>query len=664
MDYERELNSKQLEAVTHIDGATLILAGAGSGKTRVITFKISYLIENGVNPEHILAVTFTNKAAAEMKQRVIELCRNKKRTPLVTTFHSLGLKILDEEIEKLGYRGKFSIFDQNDCAKIVKDIVKELKIPEDKYEPFQLISKISMLKMNLTDVRGVADDEIRQIFSKYQEYLKSYNAIDFDDLIKLPLQLFKNYPETLEKYRKKWKYLLVDEYQDTSLMQYEMIKLLAITHKHISVVGDDDQSIYSWRGANHSNIEMFEKDFAPVREIHLEQNYRSTKNILDAANSVIKNNSIRKAKKLWTKGDSGEKITVYEAENEEAEAQFLIDMIIQYKAQDFRYSDFGVLFRMNSQSRPLEEKLREFDLPYKLIGAMKFFERAEVKDILSYMRFIANTDDEVSLHRIINNPKRGIGNSTLLSLLEYSKEHKIPLYSSIKIYVDNNALGEKATQSLEDFYKLIEKYREKIFKPKNISRTVNELIEEIDYKSKLVSELKIASKINYRLSNINQLIQSISRYETNPDNFNPSIYGYLQKVSMSTKEDDQESDYNNKINMMSIHSSKGLEFKVVFIVGVEEGLIPHDKTLEETGTNEEERRLFYVAVTRAQKKLFMSYPKMRMKYFETMSKSPSSFISEIPPDLLEFISNASEKECIESDVDPLISWLSNKKISK
>ncbi len=645
MDFLQELNSKQFEAVTHINGASLILAGAGSGKTRVITFKIAYLIEQGVSPEHILAVTFTNKAAAEMKERVTALCRNKKRTPLVTTFHSLGLQILKEDIEKLGYRAKFSIFDQNDCAKIIKDTIKELKIPEDLYDPFQVISKISMLKMKLSNVSSIIDEDIKRIYHKYTEYLISYNAVDFDDLIKLPLELFNKFPQVLEKYQKKWRYVLVDEYQDTSLMQYEMIKKLAILHKQISVVGDDDQSIYSWRGANHSNISIFEKDFDPVKEIHLEQNYRSTATILNAANAVIKNNSIRKAKNLWTKGGAGEKITLYEAENEDEEAQYLVDMILNYKSKGLKFNEFGVLFRMNSQSRPLEEKFREFDIPYKLIGAMKFFERAEIKDILSYMRFFANQDDEVSLHRIINNPKRGIGNTTLMSLLEYSKEYNIPLWSSLKIFVDNNTLGEKITNALNDFYTLIEKYKERIHKPKNISRTVSELIDEIDYKSKLVTELKIASKINYRLSNINQLIQSIYKYENNPDNFNPSIYDYLQKVSLTSRDDeDENNDYNNKVNMMSIHSSKGLEFKVVFLIGVEEGLIPHDKTLEETGTNEEERRLFYVAVTRAREKLFFTYPKTRMKFYETINKEPSSFLKEIPEELIEFGSEIEESD--------------------
>jgi len=638
------LNNEQYEAVNHIDGPSLILAGAGSGKTRVITYKIANLINNGISPDKILAVTFTNKAAYEMKERITKIINKKRISVLVTTFHSLGVRILKNEINKLGYREKFSIYDENDCKKILKDIIKELKLDEEKYDVNILIYKISNIKMNLNN--EIPDKIIKKIYEIYQKYLKIHNAVDFNDLIKLPIEIFKNHPEILKKYQKKWQYILVDEYQDTSIMQYEFIKLLAINHKNISIVGDDDQSIYSWRGANPQNLMLFETDFYPVKEIRLEQNYRSTGNILNAANSIIKYNTNRKSKNLWTQCNNGDLIKIYAADDEEKEADFVVSMIRKLKSEGYKYSDIGILFRMNSLSRPFEEVFRENDMPYKLIGGINFFERPEIRDILSYMRFLANQDDEIALVRIINNPKRNIGNTTLLTLMEHAKNTDSSLYSTIKDFIKTDMLGKRITPYLEDFYKLIEKYKEMIFKPKNISFTVQKLVEEIDYRGKLISEIKDLKRIGIRMNNINQLIQSISRYENDPDNFEPNIFEYLQKVSLTTKEDDE--DNNNSINMMSIHASKGLEFKVVFLVGVEEGMIPHSKTLEESGNIEEERRLFYVAITRAQDKLYISYTKIRIKFGEELQKSKSGFIDELPSDLLEDLDLEKEIDVKES----------------
>lgn len=626
------LNNEQFLSVTKIDGPSLILAGAGSGKTRVITHKIAYLIDCGVAPSNILAVTFTNKAAREMKERVTKLVGRKNKNVMISTFHSLGLKILEKEITQLGYKNKFSIYDDKDCHKLLKEIVQELKLPEDEFDVYDLSFKISHIKMNMQS--NIKDETIRTIFKKYQEYLKIYNALDFDDLIKLPLDLFQRFPETLERYQNKWKFMLVDEYQDTSLMQYRMMKLLAIKHRNISVVGDDDQSIYSWRGANSSNITLFERDFYPIYEVKLEQNYRSTGTILQAANSIIKTNTGRRDKNLWTSGKMGDKIGFFEADDEEAEAEFVSMYIKRMLEEGYKYSDIGILFRMNSQSRPLEEAFRDRNIPYKIIGASNFFDRPEIRDILSYMRFLANLEDEVSMMRIINTPKRGIGNSTMLAIMEHAKETESSIYSTIKDFVNIGILGSRTTSYLEDFYNLIEKFRERIFKPKRISKTVHELVEAIDYKGKLVSELKNLKKISYRMNNINQLCQSISRYEHDPDNFNPNIYEYLNRVSLNTKDDDSGDD---QVNILSIHASKGLEYKVVFVIGAEEGLMPHFKTVEETGCEQEERRLFYVAVTRAQEKLFMSYPTVRMKFNETLHRSPSPFIDEIPEELLDEI---------------------------
>ncbi|MBP5706998.1 MAG: UvrD-helicase domain-containing protein, partial [Spirochaetales bacterium] len=464
-----------------------------------------------------------------------------------------------------------------------------------------------------------------------QHNLKLHNAVDFDDLIKLPLEIFQKNPDILQKYQRKWDYILVDEYQDTSLMQYRFMKALAEKHRNISVVGDDDQSIYSWRGAVGDIFALFERDFAPVYEVRLEQNYRSTGNILAAANAIIKNNAIRKDKVLWTSGEAGEKITYYEASDEDDEALFVRNGILEYKNKGCKLSDIGILFRQNFQSRPLEEAMREYNLPYKIIGSMKFFDREEIRDMMAYLRFLANQDDEVAFIRIINNPKRGIGNMTLQSIMEFARQSGSSLYSSLKYYIDNNVMP-KATPYLEDFYNLIEKYKSKVFKPKNIARTVRELVAEIDYQSKLLADLKVLSKVSMRMNNINQLSESISRYENDPDNFDPNLYDYLQKIMLAQKDDGD--DESNQINMMTIHASKGLEFKVVFIVGLEDGLIPSSRAVEDTGSDAEERRLFYVAVTRAQKKLFLSYPASRGRFGVVTQSEPSPFISEIPEDLL------------------------------
>ena len=375
--------------------------------------------------------------------------------------------------------------------KMLRDIIHDLRLPEDMYDPYELNFKIGVMKMNLRNIPHEEDPDLHTIYETYQKNLKIYNAVDFNDLIKLPITLFEQYPEVLSRYDKKWKYVLVDEYQDTSHMQYKLMKYLSISHKNISVVGDDDQSIYSWRGANSTNISLFEKDFYKIKEIKLEQNYRSTGTILKAANAIINNNQTRRSKNLWTSGEDGNKIYFYAAKDEEEEADFVLQNIFKFKAQGYENDDFGILFRMNSQSRAFEEKLRDSNIPYKVIGATKFFERPEIKDILSYMRFLANLEDEVSLSRIINNPKRGIGNTTILALLEHAKNNSASLYSTIRDFVRLEILGPKASSYLEDFYNLIEKYREMIFKPKNIAHTVMQLVDEIDYQGKLLSENKI-----------------------------------------------------------------------------------------------------------------------------------------------------------------------------
>ena len=643
-----QLNPLQQKAVTRTNGAVLILAGAGSGKTRVITYKIAYLIQKGIEPEKILAVTFTNKAAKEMKQRAMLLIANKNKSPVITTFHSFGYNILKDHLHLLGYRRKFSIYDETDCKKIIKDILKSLNLAESEYDPGQLLYSVNHLKMNQDS--DLNDKKIIDIFDQYQKNLKVYNAVDFNDLIKLPIEIFRQFPKVLEKYQSKFHYILVDEYQDTSLMQYTLMKLIAQKHRNISVVGDDDQAIYSWRGANYDNIIRFEKDFAPVEEIRLEQNYRSTANILNAANAVIATNMNRKSKKLWTEETGGDKIVFYEAEDEEKEADFVISTLFDLKYQGHAYHDTAILYRMNSQSRVFEEKLREAEISYKVVGGYKFFERAEIRDILSYMRFLANPNDEVAFHRIINNPKRGIGQSTILKIIEFADNYKLGLYSALTEIIKLKHIKSAKTLSyLEDFYHLIEKYREQIFKPKNIAASVKELVNEIGYVQKLTLDIKNAMQVQFRMNNIDQLIQSVYRYENNPDIFDSNIFDYLQRISLANRENntDQKDD---QLNLMSIHSAKGLEFRVVFLVGTEQGLLPHEKTLLENKTDEEERRLFYVAVTRAREKLFLSFPSQRKRFNQILYREPSDFINEIPRNLLV---SANDMQILPDDFNPL-----------
>ena len=519
------------------------------------------------------------------------------------------------------------------AKKILIDITNELKLDNTKYNPILLQYIISKIKVN--DKNSFEDPNVENIFKKYQIFLKSHNAVDYDDLIKLPIEILKNNKDILEKYRNKWKYILIDEYQDTSIIQFEFIRLLAAKHKNISIVGDDDQSIYSWRQANPENINKFEETFSPVKVIKLEQNYRSTQNILKAANSIIINNTTRKSKKLWSEYSDGDLIKLYEADDEDDESNFVLTMIKRLVNNDISYKDIAILFRINSLSRPLEETFKYYNVPYSVIGGTNFFDRPEIRDILSYMRFLANNDDEVSLFRIINNPKRGIGTATLQAIIEHSKDANSSIYSSLKDIIKLNFLGNKVTPYLEDFFKLIEKYKEVIFKPKNMANTIEKLVTEINYHGKLITEMKDLNKIKYRMNNIKQLIRFIDRYENDLDNFEPNIYDFLQMVSLQNQEEEENKD--NTVSLMSVHSAKGLEFKIIFLVGVEEGLFPHLKTIEETGNIEEERRLFYVAVTRAREKLFLSYPQKRTKYNEAIKKSKSPFIDEIPKELLEKI---------------------------
>lgn len=634
---KEELNPEQYKAVTAIDGAILIIAGAGSGKTRVITYRIAHMLDMGIPQSQILALTFTNKAAKEMSDRVKELTQKKLQNLTVSTFHAFGVKILRSDIERLGYRENFSIYDETDRTALIKECGRELKFSPDALD----IYKISTLFSNIKTGRKnweTANDMYRQLYESYQEGLKLYNAVDFDDLIVLPIKLFKENPDILAKYKERYKYIMVDEFQDTSHQQYELMHLLA--DKNVAVVGDDDQSIYSWRGADYQNIINFEKDF-DVQEIRLEQNYRSTETILEAANGVISHNTNRKDKKLWSGNGGGKPIEIFMPENETDEANFIAESIQGIAMEDSRkYDDFGVLIRANTQSRFIEEAFLQANIPYTMSGGTSFFERKEIKDVISYLRVIANHDDDINLLRIINTPRRGIGRATIQLINDEAKKLESTLWTAIQslLQAQDSPASETLKEDLQEFVNIIENNRQKLISGRGLAAKVRALVEEINYKDHLVTEYSKNEKaVRFKLMNIESLLNSMETWENDPDNFNPSLFTYLNRITLLSRDDGNDENDKGKVNLMTIHASKGLEFPVVFIAGAEEGLIPHARSVDDNGGNvEEERRLFYVAITRARHKLLISSCQKRRKQQAIVECTPSRFLDEIPTNLVEY----------------------------
>lgn len=634
---KKELNPEQYRAVTTVNGAILIIAGAGSGKTRVITFRIAHMLDLGIPQSQILALTFTNKAAKEMADRVKELTQRKLQNLTVSTFHAFGVKVLRADIEKLGYRENFSIYDETDRTALIKECGRELKFSPDALD----IYKISQLFSNIKTGRKnwqTENDMYRQLYDCYQEGLKLYNAVDFDDLIVLPIKLFRENPEVLARYKERFKYIMVDEFQDTSHQQYELMHLLS--DQNVAVVGDDDQSIYSWRGADYQNIVNFEKDFN-VTEIRLEQNYRSTGTILDAANGVISHNTNRKDKKLWSGKGEGKPIEIYMPENETDEANFIAESIQGIAMEEGKkYDDFGVLIRANTQSRYIEEAFLQANIPYTMSGGTSFFERKEIKDIISYLRVIANHDDDINLLRIINVPRRGIGRAAIQVINDEAEKLGSTLWTAIKSLVQNeeSEASENLKEDLQDFVNLIESNRQKMLSGRGLSKKVREMAEEINYKDYLITEYSKSEKaVRFKLKNIELLLEMMERWEIDPDNVNPSLFNYLNRITLMSRDNGDDENDKGKVNLMTIHASKGLEFPVVFIAGAEEGLIPHQRSVDENGGNvEEERRLFYVAITRAREKLLISSCQKRRKMQAIVECEPSRFLDEIPANLVEY----------------------------
>jgi DNA helicase-2/ATP-dependent DNA helicase PcrA len=651
LNLEAELNERQLQAVRTIDGPVLIIAGAGSGKTRVITYRIAHMLETGVPQSAILALTFTNKAAREMETRVRDLTGKNPRNLTVSTFHAFGVKILREEIERLGYRKNFSIYDETDRTSAIKESLRERRLSTeglDLYALGQLFSNIKIGRASWGEssgvIGGLPHDAYEPVYEEYQHSLKTYNALDFDDLLILPIELFEKHPDVLEKYRSRYRYIMVDEFQDTSFAQYRLMRLLA--DRNVCVVGDDDQSIYSWRGASYENILNFEKDFPGVVEIKLEQNYRSTTTILEAANGVISNNTNRKEKRLWSGTGGGKPVELFRPKNESEEADFIASRIKKLMIQDrLGYDDFGALLRTNSMTAAIEEAFLAENIPYRVSGGTSFFQRKEIKDVLSYLRLIANANDDVNLLRIINTPRRGIGKTSVAALMEIAKKNHTTLWDAMERlrYTPDTLFQEaaKGKADIDEFMTLIETYREEMLGKRGLSAKVRALVEHIDYWSHLASEHSKNDKIaKWKFLNIEGLIHSIETWEKDPDNLDPTLYAYLNRISLITRDDDNDDANKGKVNLMTIHASKGLEFPVVFIAGAEDGIIPHKRSMEEGDTSggalEEERRLFYVAITRAREKLFITSCLRRRRLQNDEECAPSPFLAEIPPHLIEY----------------------------
>ncbi|NIZ40719.1 ATP-dependent helicase [Entomospira entomophila] len=633
------LNPEQLQAVTTIDGSLLIIAGAGSGKTGVITHRIAYMLEQGIPQNHILALTFTNKAADEMTHRIKKMTGRKLSNLTIATFHAFGVKVLREQAKILGYRDGFSIYDSSDKREVIKDSARELGITlehEDLVDMEHLFGQIKTGMIKLED----QSTGIQNLFREYQEFLYLKNAFDFDDLIARPLALFQSHPEILTHYQQRYRYIMVDEFQDTSLQQYQWIALLANRYRNLCVVGDDDQSIYSWRGANYTNIQAFEEDFPERMEIKLERNYRSTGIILEAANALIAHNTNRKEKELWTESTQAEaSLQVRYLENDQHESEFICDTIRTLRVSESRsYNDFGVLSRNNSLMDTIEEAFIRHDIPYRRSGGRSFFERKEIRDAIAYLRLADNIEDDIAFVRIVNTPRRGVGKQALATLREHSDSRKQSLYRTAKRLIDweKPPLSAPAVAGLRDFTLTLDQFRERFTTHKDMARTAGDMITAFDYWGGLIREYPNNDKVaKWKYDNIFKFLSWFERWEKNPDNLEPKLSLYLMRIALAGRER-TDLDDTAMVNLMTIHAAKGLEFDVTFIAGVEDGILPSSRSLQEAESNmEEERRLFYVALTRAREKLFMTVCHQRKQMREIQICKPSPFLHELPSNLIE-----------------------------
>ena len=664
--YLKDLNEAQLNAVLKTDGPSMVIAGAGSGKTRVLTYKIVHLVENGVDPFEILALTFTNKAAREMKLRISSMIgESESKNIWMGTFHSVFAKILRFEAHKIGFTSDFTIYDTQDSERLISSIIKEKALDKDVYRPKSIRNRISSLKNNFITVNGyfannelVESDNLSRkpetgnIYKEYSERLIKSNSMDFDDLLMKTNELLNNYPEVLAKYQEKFKYILVDEYQDTNNSQYLIVKSLSDKYQNICVVGDDAQSIYSFRGANINNIINFRNDYDEVEVFRLEQNYRSTKNIVNAANSVIDHNKNKIDKEVWTDNDFGDRVEVRANESDIAEARSLCQKIVSLNNTNF--SNVAILYRTNAQSRPIEDSLRLNKIPYQIFGGVSFYNRKEIKDVLAYLRLIVNSSDEESLKRIINYPARGIGQVTINKIILAAKKYDLTLYETIQ---KNNELSIGLSNSvlikLQNFIDLID-----VFKIQNQKLNAFDLTKEVIEKVKIIDELKKDDSPEgiSRVENVQELLNGIRDFIEDQKELvdsNDKLSEFLSTVSLSTDFDIENED-QDKVSLMTLHLSKGLEFKHVFIVGLEEDLFPSALSYNTRSELEEERRLFYVGITRAKENLYLSYANSRYRWGKLIYCEESRFLNEIDKEYLKIIESTPSKSTFgESSINKI-----------
>lgn len=645
------LNPQQAEAVINTEGPMLIMAGAGSGKTKVLTCRVANLLQKGVRPYRILAITFTNKAAAEMRERVNNMSGPAAKDVWLFTFHAFCARFLRMEIDKLpGYGGNFAIYDTADSQNLIKQILKEMNLGDKRFQPSGILSRISNAKNALQDAAAFArqagdfyEQKVADIYSRYEQKLQLNNALDFDDLLMLSIKLLQENKEVREKYQDRFDYLLVDEYQDTNHAQYLLTKFLAAKHRNICVVGDADQSIYGWRGADIQNILDFEKDYPDAKVIKLEQNYRSTQIILDAANAVIENNTGRKPKNLWTENKSGADIIYFQAVDERDEARFVIEQLQNLqRTENKKLGDMAILYRTNTQSRIFEEMLIKSGISYNMVGGLKFYERKEIKDIIAYLRVIFNPADSLSLLRIINVPKRGIGDASLAKIQAYAAANNVSLFEAVSNAAAIDGLSSRFVSKLDDLAGII-------FELMNLASEapVEDLIDRVLRDTGYLEELENerTPQAQSRIDNLHELISVAQEFAASEEENN--LENFLAHVALVSDIDDTELG-EDAITLMTLHSSKGLEFPVVFLVGMEEGLFPHARTLMDETEIEEERRLCYVGITRAKEKLFLSSTKMRTIYGNTVTYPPSRFLQEIPARLVKTIKRQERFSALEN----------------
>ncbi|SCL83244.1 ATP-dependent DNA helicase PcrA [Bacillus cytotoxicus] len=644
------LNPEQQKAVQTTEGPLLLMAGAGSGKTRVLTHRIAYLLgEKGVAPWNILAITFTNKAAREMRERIDTLVGPEAEDIWISTFHSMCVRILRRDIDRIGINRNFTILDASDQLTVVKKIMKERNIDPKKFDPRSILARISNAKNELLSAEkyakqiSIADPFEKlssDVYTEYQKRLLKNNSLDFDDLIMTTIHLFERVPEVLEFYQRKFQYIHVDEYQDTNRAQYMLVNKLAARFKNLCVVGDSDQSIYRWRGADISNILSFEKDYENAKVILLEQNYRSTKNILNAANAVIENNINRKPKKLWTENQIGSKISYYRAATEKDEAYFVAKKIRdEVQMGNRKYTDFAVLYRTNAQSRMVEEIFLKSNIPYKIVGGIKFYDRKEIKDILAYLRLIANPDDEISFARIINVPKRGIGATSIDKIINYGVQNGISL-TTVLDEIEHVGVSAKVTKAVKEFAGLLHNWVN-MQEYLSVTELVEEVIEKTGYRDMLKNERTLESE--GRLENLDEFLSVTQTFESQSED--KSLVAFLTDLALVADIDrvDEDPTSGEEVILMTMHSAKGLEFPVVFIIGLEEGVFPHTRSLMEEDEMQEERRLAYVGITRAEEELYLSNAQMRTLFGRTNMNAASRFISEIPTELIEPLNETKPK---------------------